>query len=144
MEMPPPPCQTPCETRSTDEPDHRPVRRHDERAEEVAQLGSSLTCAGAEKAGNKDGVAAYTGKWLGAPAGISGTAEPTQDPYADEKPLYTISAQNAAQYAPFLSPGQLAMFKKYASYKMPVYPSHRDFRYPDWVCERTKENAKNG
>ena len=111
--------------------------------EEVAQLGSSLTCAGAEKAGNKDGVAAYTGKWLGAPAGISGTAEPTQDPYANEKPLYTITPQNTAQYAAFLSPGQLAMFKKYASYKMPVYPSHRDFRYPDWVCERTKENAKN-
>ena len=35
------------------------------------------------------------------------------------------------------------MFKKYTSYKVPVYPSHRDFRYPDWVCERTKENAKN-
>ncbi len=111
--------------------------------EEIAQLGSSLTCAGADKAGNKDGVAAYTGKWLGAPAGINGTTEPTQDPYAGEKSLYTVTPQNMAQYAAFLSPGQQAMFKKYTSYKVPVYPSHRDFRYPDWVCERTKENAKN-
>ena len=103
-------------------------------AAEAERLGKDLTCVGAEKAGNKDGVAAYTGKWLGTPAGINGTTEPTQDPYAGEKPLYTVTPQNMAQYAAFLSPGQQAMFKKYTSYKVPVYPSHRDFRYPDWVC----------
>ncbi len=111
--------------------------------EEIAKLGGELTCAGAEKKGNSDGVADYTGKWLGAPAGITGLSEPLQNPYAGEKPIYTITPANMAQYAKFLSPGQQAMFKKYPSYKMPVYTSHRDFRYADWVCERTKENAKN-
>lgn len=108
---------------------------------DLARLGKDLTCAGAEKAGNEDGVAPFTGKWLGAPAGFS-TVEPLKSPYADEKPLYVVTQKNMAKYAKFLTPGVQAMLKKYPDYTIPVYPSHRDFRYPDWVCERTLENAK--
>lgn len=110
--------------------------------EEIAKLGTELTCAGAEKAGNNDGVAAFTGKWQGAPAGVTGITEPLQNPYANEKPLYTVTADNMAQYAKFLTPGLQAMLKKYPTYRLPVYPSHRDFRYADFYCERTLENAK--
>ncbi len=108
---------------------------------EIDRLGKDLTCFGAEKAGNSDGVAEFTGKWLGAPQGF-GTTEPLKSPYAAEKPLYTVTPANMAQYAKFLSPGLQAMLKKYPTYQIPVYQSHRDFRYPDWVCERSKENAK--
>ena len=48
-----------------------------------------------------------------------------------------------AQYAEQLSDGQKALFKLYPStYKMPVYPSHRDFRFADSVCQASRENAK--
>jgi len=110
---------------------------------EIAELGTKLTCAGAEKAGNADGVAEFTGKWLGAPPGIKSVEEPLQNPYASEKPLYVITEKNMAQHAKFLSTGLQAMLKKYPTYKIPVYPSHRDFRYPDWVCQRTIANAKD-
>ena len=95
---------------------------------EIARLGKDLTCAGAEKTGNADGVAEYSGKWLGLPPGISSIAEPLQNPYASEKPLYTVTQQNAGQYGKFLSTGLQEMLKKYPTFKIPVYPSHRDFR----------------
>lgn len=114
-------------------------------AEEIKSLGTTLTPMGAEREGNKDGtIPAYSGKWLGAPTGVnfSGTGKIYPDPYPNEKPLLTITAQNMAQYADRLSDGEKAMFKKYpATFRMPVYPSHRDFRYPDKVLANVKENA---
>lgn len=114
-------------------------------AAEAEQLGKTLTCFGAEKAGNKDGsIPEYSGKWLGTPPGVNfkGTGHINPDPYASEKPLYTVSAQNMAQYADKLSDGQKALLQKYPeSYRIPVYTSHRDFRPADWRCERSKENA---
>jgi hypothetical protein len=115
-------------------------------ADEAAQLGGDkLTCIGAERAGNADGsIPAYSGKWLGAPPGIDPKKTPGHDPdaYPDEKPLFTITAQNLTQYADKLSDGEKALFKRYPStFRMPVYPSHRDFRYADWVCDALKKNA---
>jgi hypothetical protein len=115
-------------------------------AAEAAQLGGDkLTCTGAERAGNSDGsIPAYSGKWLGAPPGIDPKKTPGHDPdaYPDEKPLFTITAQNMAQYAERLSDGEKALLKRYPdTFRMPVYPSHRDFRYADWVCETLKKNA---
>src|ERR1700756_5157346 len=115
-------------------------------ATEAAQLGGDkLTCPGAERAGKADGsIPAYSGKWLGAPAGLDVGKARGHDPdaYPDEKPLFTITAQNMAQYAERLSDGEKALFKRYPdSFRMPVYPSHRDFRYADWACEVAKKNA---
>lgn len=112
-------------------------------AEEIAKLGKSLTCVGAEKAGTASGVAEFSGKWLGPAPGMS--TEPGKhpvDPYADEKPLFTITAQNHVQYADRLSEGQKALFRKYPNtYRMHVYPSHRDFRYDDALCKVVIQNA---
>lgn len=114
-------------------------------AAEADKLGKSLTCIGAEKAGTASGVPEFTGKWLGTPPGIQYTLHAGQhpvDPYASEKPLFTITADNLSQYAERLTDGQKAMFAKYPkTYRMPVYPGHRDFRYPDRVCEVAKKNA---
>lgn len=116
-------------------------------AAEADRLGKDLTCVGAEKAGSKDGVAEYTGKWLGTPPGVQYTlhvGEKPVDPYASEKPLFSITAANMAQYAAKLSEGQRALFAKFPkAFRMDVYPSHRDFRYPDSVCEIAKKNALN-
>ncbi len=114
--------------------------------EEIAKLGTSLTPMGAVKEGNADGsIAAWSGKWLGAPSGISfaGTGNPLPDPYAGEKPTLTITAQNVSQYAAKLSVGQQEMFKRYPdTFKMHVYPCHRDFRYDDWTHDQIKQNAQ--
>lgn len=113
--------------------------------EEIARLGKDLTCVGAEKAGNADGsIPPWSGKWLGVPPGVEfkGTGFHPVDPYPAEKPLYVITAANMAQYAQRLSAGQKALFKRYpGTYKIAVYPTHRDFRFPDAVCKTTLENA---
>ncbi len=116
-------------------------------AAEADKLGKELTCFGGEKAGTKDGVPEYSGKWLGTPPGIQYTPHVGQhpvDPYASEKPILTITAQNQAQYAAKLSDGQKALFDKFPkTFRMDIYPGHRDFRYPDSACEVAKKNALN-
>ncbi|HEX9172970.1 MAG TPA: DUF1329 domain-containing protein [Telluria sp.] len=115
-------------------------------AAEADKLGKELNCVGGEVAANKDGtIPAFSGKWLGTPPGIAykpNVGQHPVDPYADEKPLYVITAQNQGQYAARLSEGQKAMFAKYpTTFRIPVYPGHRDFRYPDAVCAVVKKNA---
>lgn len=114
-------------------------------AEQAQRLGQDLTCVGAVKAGNAQGtIPPFTGKWLGTPEGVTYTPSVGQHPvdiYANEQPLYFITASNMAQYGDKLSAGQQAMLQKFASYRIPVYPGHRDFRYSDEVCAIAKKNA---
>ncbi|WP_371185522.1 DUF1329 domain-containing protein [Thalassotalea maritima] len=115
--------------------------------EDISKLGNELTCVGAEAAANADGtIPAYTGKWLGTPEGIEYTPNVGQhpvDPYADEKPRLTITAANYKEHQDKLTPGQVAMFERYPeTFEIPVYPGHRDFRYPDVVCDVAKKNAQ--
>ena len=113
-------------------------------AEEAARLKTDLTPTGAERAGNKDGtIPAWTGGLSKAPACF----KPGQrhcDPFADDKPLFTITAANVEQHKAMLSAGQIAMFRKYADYKMPVYATRRTLALPDYVYEATYRNALNG
>ena len=115
-------------------------------ADEVAKLGTSLTPAGAIKEGSADGLLApWSGKWLGVPPGIShgGTGKVQANPYAAEKPLFSITAQNFQQYADRLTEGQKALLQKNpASFRMDVYPCHRDFRFNDALHANLKLNAQ--
>jgi len=110
-------------------------------ADEAAKLGSSLTPMGAEKAGNADGS---IGPWepLSKSAGSADARGFLSDPYASEKPLFVITAQNVDQYKDKLSPGQIAMFKRYPdTFKIPVYKTHRGATVPDNVFAAIKQNA---
>ncbi|MDF3933167.1 DUF1329 domain-containing protein [Pseudomonas citronellolis] len=111
-------------------------------ADQVARLGADLTPMGAEKAGNADGsIPAWTGG-LAANAGALDAAGFVADPYAGEKPLFTITVQNAEQYKARLTPGQLAMLKRFPdTYRIPVYPSHRSAAYPADVLAAVRANA---
>ena len=102
-------------------------------AAEADKLGKSLTPMGAEMAGNADGsIPAW--KPMPKNAGTVDSKGFLSDPFASEKPLFTITAQNVDQYKEKLAPGQYAMFKRYPeTYKMPVYPSHRGSTVPDDV-----------
>jgi len=107
-----------------------------------AALGKTLTPMGSEMAANADGsIPAWTGG-LASNAGTVDAKGGYSDPYASEKPLFTITAQNLAQYQKFLSPGQVAMFKRYPdTYKMHIYPTHRSASLPKTVLEQSRENV---
>lgn len=104
--------------------------------ENAAKLGASLTPVGAEKAGNSAGTIP---EWNG---GLAISDDRYTNPFADEKPLFTITAANAEQYKENLTPGQLAMLQRYKdSFSIPVYPSHRTAALPNDVYEAAKANA---
>ena len=110
-------------------------------AAEADKLGKSLTPMGAEMAGNADGsIPAW--KPMAKNIGTVDSKGFLSNPYASEKPLFTITAQNVDQYKDKLAPGQYAMFKRYPeTYKMPVYPSHRGSTVPADVFAAIKKNA---
>ncbi|XHF35657.1 DUF1329 domain-containing protein [Pseudomonas chlororaphis] len=110
-------------------------------AAEADKLGKSLTPMGAEMAGNADGsIPAW--KPMPKNAGTVDSKGFLSDPYASEKPLFTITKQNVDQYKAKLAPGQYAMFQRYPeTFKMPVYPSHRGATVPDAVFAAIKKNA---
>ncbi|MDH0337982.1 DUF1329 domain-containing protein [Metapseudomonas otitidis] len=111
-------------------------------ADEAAQLGTTLTPLGAEKAGNADGsIPAWTGG-IGKDAGAVDAKGFLADPFANEKPLFTITAQNVDQYKDKLSDGQVAMLKRYPeTYRIPVYPTHRTVNVPQAVQDAAKKSA---
>ncbi len=106
--------------------------------QEAKQLGGRLTAMGAQRAANAAGtIPSYTG---GLPQDL--TADPFADIYANEKPLFVITASNVEQYKNNLSPGQLAMFAKYPdTYNMPIYQTHRTVNFPVHIQDKAKNNA---
>ena len=109
-------------------------------AEEAAKLKSELTPFGAERAGNKDGgIPAWDGGVKQSTAPVNGHRP---DPFANEKPLFSITSKNMAQYADKLSDGFKAMLTKYPdTFRMDVYPTHRTSSAPQWVYDNTLRNA---
>jgi len=113
--------------------------------EEAARLGAELTPLGGEKAANADGsIPAWSGGLKSAAdAGFPGyhPGDHYPDPYANDKPLLTITAANLGQYAAKVSEGHRALFKTYPDYRMVVYPTHRSAAAPERVYEATRRNA---
>ncbi|MBU1052910.1 MAG: DUF1329 domain-containing protein [Proteobacteria bacterium] len=111
---------------------------------EALQLGTSLTPFGAEKAGNRDGtIPPYTGGLTETdiPADFKKGSGRWTDPFPKEKPLYSISSRNMAKYDKKLSEASKALLRKYPSYRMDIYPSHRSVAYPSCVLENSRKNA---
>lgn len=108
---------------------------------DIAKLGTSLTPIGAEKAANAAGtIPAWDGGVTKPVAGFKpGGHYP--DPFPNDKPLFTIDGKNADKYKDQLSPGQMAMLKKYPTYKMVVYPTRRSAAFPACHYEETKACA---
>ncbi|WP_156895494.1 DUF1329 domain-containing protein [Massilia putida] len=110
-------------------------------ADEAAQLKTTLTPLGAERAGNKDGtIPAWQG---GITKAVAASGKLPADPFPNEKPVLQITAANMAQYADKLNDGTRALLKKYPSYRIDVYPTHRTAAAPQWVYENTFKNATN-
>lgn len=110
--------------------------------EEAKQLGTTLTPIGAEKAGNKDGtIPEYTGGLTTPPPTFKKGSGIRPDPFADEKPLFSITAQNVDQYGDKVTPGMRELLKRRPTYRMDVYPTHRTAAFPKYVLDNTIANA---
>ena len=111
-------------------------------AEEAAKLSSSLTPMGAERAGNADGSIPA---WQGGYTKVDPAYKPggkRSDPFAADKPLFSITSKNLAQYAGKLSDGTKEMFKRFPeTYRIDVYPTRRSAAAPQWVYDNTLKNA---
>ncbi len=112
-------------------------------SQEAQQLKSTLTPLGGERAANKDGsIPAWSGGQLKVPAGYK-PGQRRADQFSGDKVLFTVTSKNMEQYADKLSDGQKEMLKKYPSYSINVYPTHRTAVAPQWVYDNTLKNAVN-
>jgi hypothetical protein len=111
-------------------------------SDQAARLGSTLTGVGAEKAGNADGsIPAYTGGLIQAPASYQAGSSFRPDPFESEKPLTVINAGNAAQYAGKMTASTQELLKRFPSFRVDVYPTHRTVAMPQRLLDNTAKNA---
>jgi hypothetical protein len=111
-------------------------------AEEAARLRTDLTPLGAIRAGNADGTIPAWQGGISRPPPEYRPGRHHPDPYAKDRVLFTITADNVEKYAAKLSPGQVAMFRRYPStWRMPVYPTHRSAAFPQRVYDAAIANA---
>lgn len=112
--------------------------------DQAARLGKDLTPFGSEKAGNGKDIPAWSGGITEPPASYTTEGMHHPNPFPDDKPVLTITAQNAGQYKKNLSNGVQAMFESYPdSFNMLVYPTRRTHSMPEWVYENIRKNAVN-
>ncbi|MBA4285812.1 MAG: hypothetical protein C0434_09815 [Xanthomonadaceae bacterium] len=114
-----------------------------EAVEPGAAVGSAgLTAVGAEQGGNRDGaIPPYTGgitrsQW---PAGYQ-PGQKLADPFPGDRPKFTITAANLAQYASRLSDGHRALFARHPDYTIPVYETRRTVAFPRAIIDATRAN----
>ncbi|MFD2883816.1 DUF1329 domain-containing protein [Pseudomonas lini] len=109
--------------------------------EQAARLKTELTPLGGERAGNADGsIPPWNGGYTKVAPGYK-AGDKRADPFAGEKPLYSIKASNMEQYASGLAEGTKLLLKKYPDYRLDVYPTHRSAAAPQWVYDNTGKNA---
>ena len=112
-------------------------------ASEADKLKTTLMPLGGEKAGNKEGtIPAWTGGLSKSPFPNYKPGTHMPDPFASEKPVAVITAQNMSQYADQLAEGQKALFRTYPqTFRMNIYPSHRTEAAPQFVYDNTYKCA---
>lgn len=109
-------------------------------ADEAQALKTTLTPLGAVRAGTPDGrIPEWTGGYTDHLAGESDGFR--ADPFANEKPLYSVTASNMDTYADNLTEAQKYLLKKFPDYRLDVYATHRTASAPQYVYDNTFKNA---
>ena len=112
--------------------------------EEAARLGQDLTPMGAIKAGNADGsIPAWDPGSTPIPTDFVAGSDNYVNPYADEKPIYTVDGSNFQEYAEILTEGTKAILEKLGpkGFKLEVFPTKRSYEAPDWLYANNVKNA---
>ena len=109
--------------------------------EQAEALRTTLTPVGAERAGNAAGtIPEWTGGYtLADPNYRQGDKRP--DPFAADKPLFSITPANLGEHATLLPEGVKALFAKFPTYRMDVYPTRRSAAAPQYVYDNIFQNA---
>lgn len=105
--------------------------------------GPELTAFGAIRAGNDDGsIPEYKGEPIIPPASYVPGSGRYPDPFFNDQPLFTITADNMEEYADKLDEGTLGMLERWPeTFQIPVYTTRRTAPYPAWVLENIKKHA---
>lgn len=109
--------------------------------EQAEALRTTLTPVGAERAGNAAGtIPEWTGGYTLADRNYrQGDKRP--DPFAADKPLFSITPANLGDHAARLPEGVKALFAKFPTYRMDVYPTRRSAAAPQYVYDNIFQNA---
>lgn len=109
--------------------------------QEAEQLKTTLNPMGGERGANKDGtIPAWTGGYTtSTPAYEAGDRR--VDPFAADKPLFSITAENMDKYADKLNDGTKELLRKHKSFRVDVYPTRRTASAPQWYYDATFKNA---
>ncbi|MEY8203818.1 MAG: DUF1329 domain-containing protein [Bermanella sp.] len=109
---------------------------------QASALGKTLTPVGAEMKGNKAGtIPSWTGGQNSSNTPASADKGRPDNIFKNDKPVFEITSSNYTKYEANLSAGQVAMFKKFPTYKMPVYKTQRTAAYPQDLYATIKKNA---
>jgi hypothetical protein len=101
--------------------------------------GEGLTPMGAIRAGSADGtIPPWTGGLVGTISSKPIHSRP--DPFPNERPLFSINAQNVDRYADKLAAGTIAMIRTLPGYHVDVYPTHRTFAAPQYIYDNAVAN----
>ncbi len=112
---------------------------------DAVKLGTELSPIGANPNASDDGsISAWNPDGVTPPANFDPAEGFYPDPYADEKKLFSITAENMNQYESNLSEGVRALLKQNSAdgFRLDVYPTHRDFVPADFLVRNTRSNAE--
>lgn len=113
-------------------------------ADEAERLRGPLTPLGGERAGNAKGTIPAWQGGITAPPPCHAAGARYCDPYAEDRPYATISADNIEEWREQLPAAQIEMLLRHrATYRLQVYPSRRSFANPPAVYEAALRNAQS-
>lgn len=107
---------------------------------EAARLGQDLTPMGAERAGNGGAIPDWEGGITTPPPGFQ-PGHAHVDPFADDQVQFTITPDNVNDHAEHLTEGQRAMFARYDTFRMNIYPTRRSAAFSQRQYDMARRNA---
>jgi len=114
-------------------------------SDELGIRGTPLTPVGAKRAASEDGrIPRWEGGITSPPEGVPSYADSGKifNPFPEDEPQLTITADNYERHAEHLTRGQQALFETYPdNYKMKVYESRRTAAYPERIYRESIANT---
>lgn len=113
-------------------------------AHEAEALRGTLTPLGGERAGNAKGTIPEWRGGLTAPPPCHAARARYCDPFADDKPYATITADTIEDWREQLSAAHIDMLLRHRqTFRLHLYPAHRSFANPGAVYEAAFRNAQH-